>query len=79
MGLGIAVFAQVWQPPESMRLLLVTGFLGAFTTFSAFSLDTITLWERGEVLSTLAYILASVILSIAALFFALTLGRTLLS
>jgi CrcB protein len=47
------------------RLLLVTGFLGGFTTFSAFSLETGTLFERSPLLAG-AYVLASVTLGLAA-------------
>jgi len=47
---------------------LMTGLLGGFTTFSAFSLDAFTLWERGEVAVAAAYVAASVILSLGALF-----------
>ena len=60
-----------------MRLFLVTGFLGGFTTFSAFSLDFATLWQAGDVSQALGYALVSVILSIGALFCALYLVRTL--
>ncbi|MFN0263903.1 fluoride efflux transporter CrcB [Tepidamorphus sp. 3E244] len=51
---------------SAMRLLLVTGFLGGFTTFSAFSLDTMALAERGETGLVLLYVGGSVLLSIAA-------------
>ena len=47
--------------------LLLTGVLGGFTTFSAFSLDAFCLWERGAQGAAAAYVLASVILSLAAL------------
>ena len=47
-------------------LFLLTGLLGGFTTFSAFSLDAYLLWQRGEMLTTAGYVLASVLLSIAA-------------
>jgi fluoride exporter len=59
------------------RLLLGTGVLGGFTTFSAFSLDAVTLWERGEAALALGYVLASVILSILALVIGLALARSL--
>ena len=62
---------------QDMRLLLMTGVLGGFTTFSAFSLDAWALWERGAVLHAGAYVLASVVLSIAALGAGLGLGRAL--
>ena len=59
------------------RLLLMTGVLGGFTTFSAFSLDAWLLWERGAALHAGAYVLASVVLSIAALGAGLGVGRAL--
>ncbi|APX90165.1 protein CrcB [Brevirhabdus pacifica] len=46
---------------------LMTGILGGFTTFSAFSLDALTLWERGDVQTALIYVAASVILSLMAI------------
>lgn len=52
--------------PLDLRLLLITGFLGGFTTFSAFSLDVWLLYERGEVMSAALYVAASVVLSLLA-------------
>ena len=57
------------------RLLLATGLLGGFTTFSAFSLDVANLWGRGEAGLALGYVAASVGLSIAAVFAGLALMR----
>jgi len=68
MGAIIIAFAQIFQPTETMRVFIITGLLGAFTTFSTFSLDVATLFERGEYLTTAAYLSASVVLSIATLF-----------
>ncbi len=45
---------------------LITGILGGFTTFSAFSLDALLLWEKGQVGWAAGYVLASVLLSLAA-------------
>lgn len=54
-----------WSQP--LRLFLTTGVLGGFTTFSAFSLDAVLIWERGEAGVAGSYIAASVLLSLAAL------------
>ena len=62
---------------QHARLLLTTGFLGGFTTFSAFSLDTALLWERGAAGQAAAYVAASVALAILGLFGGLWLVRTL--
>lgn len=46
--------------------LLLTGVLGGFTTFSAFSLDALKLWQAGQAPQALAYVAGSVLLSLAA-------------
>lgn len=68
MGVLVEVTAQVWSPSPEVRALLVVGVLGAFTTFSTFSLDVVFLIDRGEFLAALAYILASVIVCVAGLY-----------
>lgn len=55
--------------------LLMTGILGGFTTFSAFSLDALKLWQGGQVLPALVYVLASVILSLIAVALGAVLAR----
>lgn len=62
---------------QELRLFLTTGILGGFTTFSAFSLDAVLLWERGEVGLAVFYVLGSVILSLAALVGGLAIVRGL--
>lgn len=62
---------------QATRLFLTTGVCGGFTTFSAFSLDAVTLWERGEFLTALTYVVASVVLSILGLVAGLGLIRSL--
>lgn len=57
--------------PAEIRLFLATGFLGGFTTFSAFSLDTALLIERGETALAAAYVTGSVALSVLGLFLGL--------
>ncbi len=77
MGVFIALLAARWQGAAELRLLVTTGFLGGFTTFSAFSLDFAVLWERGESATAVVYVLLSVLLSLAAVFAGLWLGRAL--
>ena len=50
----------------NLRLFFLTGILGGFTTMSAFSLDALTLWQRGQGSSALAYVAATVLGSLAA-------------
>jgi CrcB protein len=64
-----------WSQP--LRLFLATGILGGFTTFSAFSLDAVLIWERGHMGLAAAYVFASVVLSIAGLLAGLGLIRTI--
>src|SRR3954468_10815931 len=64
-----------WSQP--LRLFLTTGILGGFTTFSAFSLDAVLLWERGAALPAFAYVTGSVVLSIGGLLLGLVLVRSL--
>ena len=76
MGLFIA-WLMARGGPTSLRLLVATGFLGGFTTFSAFSLDTLNLWERGHSGLAISYVAASVALSIAAVVVGMAIGRAL--
>ena len=59
----------------SLSPLLMTGILGGFTTFSAFSLDALKLWEGGQTLQAGLYVLASVILSLVAVALGAALAR----
>jgi CrcB protein len=79
MGLlaGFFAFKAGEGSTQSMRLFLMTGVLGGFTTFSAFSLETILMWERGEPASAVLYVVASVVLAVVGLFLGLSLVRTL--
>src|SRR4051794_18752695 len=52
---------------QDLRLFLTTGICGGFTTFSAFSLDAVTLWQRGDYLVCAGYVGASVVVSMLGL------------
>lgn len=60
MGLLAGWFAFRSEGGELLRLFLATGILGGFTTFSAFSLDALLLWERGQTTAALIYSAGSV-------------------
>lgn len=68
IGALVAVFAGYWNPGKLWQMFMVTGFLGGFTTFSTFSLDTMTLITRGDYWSAALYAVLSVLLSLAAVF-----------
>jgi CrcB protein len=79
MGLLAGMFGTIWTPPAELRAFLTVGFLGALTTFSTYSLDVVTLWERGETLAAVSYGTGSAVLSIAALIGGLFLARAVLA
>lgn len=73
---GIAgYFAVRGHASQAVQLFLTTGILGGFTTFSAFSLEAALLWERGQVIGCVLFVLASVMLSITGVFGGLSLMR----
>ncbi len=77
MGAVVGIAAErglpQWQP------FLATGILGGFTTFSAFSLEAVTLWERGATSQAALYVALSVGMSIAALVAGLAITRAVLA
>ena len=75
MGLIAGYLAFKGDAAQSWRLFVMTGILGGYTTFSAFSLDAGLLYERGELGLAALYVLGSVVLSIAGLFGGLALVR----
>jgi CrcB protein len=75
MGVLVAAMAAGWNTSQEMRVFLATGILGGFTTFSAFSLDFVSLWERKNHAAALGYAGGSVLLSLVAVFAGLWLAR----
>ncbi len=78
MGLLIEAWALRYSAPQEVRVFMTTGILGGFTTFSAFSLDFVTLYERKDYGSAFFYLLGSVGLSIFALLAGLYIAREFL-
>lgn len=72
--IGVAYVA-LTEPRAGLSPLLVAGFLGGFTTFSAFSLDALRLWDGGAPLLAAAYVLGSVGLSLAGVAAGVALAR----
>ena len=73
MGALVVLLAQ--KDATRLAPFLMTGLLGGFTTFSAFSLDAVTLYERGQVGAAAGYVAVSVVFSIGALFAGMTLMK----
>jgi len=77
MGLIAGYLAFKGDAAQAWRLFIMTGILGGYTTFSAFSLDSMLLYERGELALAAFYVVGSVALAILGLFAGLTLMRHL--
>ena len=72
---GIFVVAAAQRGMSSLSPFVMTGLLGGFTTFSAFSLEAVTLYERGDVAQAALYVTLSVVLSISGLVAGLWIAR----
>lgn len=77
MGVIVVVLAQ--KGGLRAAPFLMTGVLGGFTTFSAFALDTFTLYERGQIVTAAGYALGSVVLSLGALVAGVVVTRSVLA
>ncbi len=79
IGVLVEGAALRWNIPLEMRALIVTGFLGGFTTFSAFSLDFFKLAETGNILTAFLYAAASLLLSFMAVYSGIFIMRGVLN
>jgi len=77
MGILFVVIIERSALPVEMRSLWMIGFLGAFTTFSTFSLDALGLWQNGHLFMALLYVLATVVLCLLAISSSIWLTRLL--
>ncbi len=74
-AMGLLIVALANKDATRLAPLLMTGLLGGFTTFSAFSLDAVTLYERGQMGLAMLYVVVSVVLSLTALIAGMALAR----
>ncbi|MEK9902126.1 MAG: CrcB family protein, partial [Rhodospirillaceae bacterium] len=79
MGALVHIMAVSWSVSPELRALLTVGGLGAFTTFSTFSLDAVALYERGQLMLAAGYVLASVIGALGALVLGIRLARLVIA
>ena len=79
IGVFAESFALRWDTSQTTRAFLIVGICGGYTTFSTFSLDVVTLINRGEALAAGAYIVASVVLGVLALYAGLYAMRLILT
>ena len=77
MGVLAGASELAWSPSQEVRTFIVVGFLGAFTTFSTFSLQVALLYERGQTALAALYIATSVLLAVGGLFAGLTLVKSI--
>jgi CrcB protein len=75
--MGVFVVAAAHKGLTWLSPFVMTGLLGGFTTFSAFSLEAVTLWERGDVGQAALYVSISVVFSIGALVLGVWISRGL--
>jgi CrcB protein len=77
MGLLVESLARRIDVGLEARAFLTVGVMGGFTTFSSFSLEVVLLWQRGEALQALAYVIASVVLAVGGLVLGLGIVKAL--
>ncbi len=77
IGLLYGYFYENISVNETLRLFLLVGFLGGFTTFSSFSLDTFKLIQSGEITIAFLYIVASIVLALGFTYFGIKMTSNL--
>ena len=78
IGLLYILFAEKLSVADQWRPVIITGFLGAMTTFSTFSLDALLLFQQGHYNTALFYVLSSVMICIFAAYVGMQIARILL-
>ena len=78
LGVLFTALSSIWSPSQEIRAFLTVGMIGAFTTFSAFSLEVVLMIERAQWVLAGTYIIASVVLCVGVLLLSILGMRTLL-
>ncbi|WP_406699873.1 fluoride efflux transporter CrcB [Singulisphaera sp. Ch08] len=73
----LAMALERWLPSPRLRLLIVTGFLGGYTTFSSYMMESMLLWERGEMFRACAYFVGSAAAGLLAVIIGMAFGRSI--
>ncbi|OSP53455.1 fluoride efflux transporter CrcB [Pseudoruegeria sp. SK021] len=77
IGLAVEAVTRTFSNSAEVRVLVITGFLGGFTTFSSFSIETMKMLERGELFQAGYYLGSTLVFGVIAVFCGLSLGKAL--
>ncbi|GGY64166.1 putative fluoride ion transporter CrcB [Cellvibrio zantedeschiae] len=77
IGIAYVVLVEKAFLPSEWRLFFITGVLGGFTTFSAFSLEMLQMWQEGHVFNSIIYAASSVVLGLLFAFIGMNLTQKL--
>ena len=75
LGIVVVLLVDRFRPPPFLRPLLATGFLGGFTTFSTFMVDTAQLGRHGHVPTAVTYVVASIVVGVVAAWLGIVAGK----
>ena len=78
IGFAAVLWASLSPDPHRFAPMLLTGFLGGFTTYSLYALDTWILFDQGRVLESIGYAVGTAVLSIAAVTLGILLARNVI-
>lgn len=76
IGLVVGLFDSEILSNEQLKLFIIVGLLGGFTTFSSFSLEIVNLVQSGNYLSAIIYILSSIVIAIIFTLLGMKLGQS---
>lgn len=77
LGTGLVLFLERFPPSRYLRPFMATGFLGAYTTYSTFAVETDMLVKDGHTATALAYVGASLVVGVAAVWIGMLVARRL--